>query len=148
MGQSSHYAGFGHNVKENPVIRHGVNPVSPGSQPICRTTPLSFVSVFRWVKSSRNQRLTWVLGDGWDGSWDGLGRTLGRIKCAKSSMFIGLGTVGRINWGEKGKHQTSAFAGKLRPGKQSGGQSVVGTGCNGQIQYFRYVGELTDNVTY
>jgi len=28
-----------------------------------------------------------------------LGRTLGRIKHAKSSMFTGLGTVGRINWG-------------------------------------------------
>jgi hypothetical protein len=40
-----------------------------------------------------------TLWDGWDGSWDGLGRTLGRIKCAKSSMFTGLGTVGRINWG-------------------------------------------------
>jgi hypothetical protein len=34
--------------------------------------------------------------------WDGLGRTLGRIKCAKSSMFTGLGTVGRINWGGEG----------------------------------------------
>jgi hypothetical protein len=39
--------------------------------------------------------------DGWDGSWDGLGRTLGRIKHAKSSMFTGLGTVGRIIWGRK-----------------------------------------------
>jgi len=40
--------------------------------------------------------------DGWDGSWDGLGRPLGRIKHAKSSMFTGLGTVGRINWGGEG----------------------------------------------
>jgi hypothetical protein len=38
-----------------------------------------------------------ALWDGRDGSWDGLGRTLGRIKHAKSSMFTGLGTVGRIN---------------------------------------------------
>jgi len=50
------------------------------------------------VKKSQLSRL-W---DGWDGSWDGLGRTLGRIKCAKSSMFTGLGTVGRINWGGEG----------------------------------------------
>jgi hypothetical protein len=47
------------------------------------------------VKNSHSS-LVW---DGWDGSWDGLGRTLGRIKCAKSSMFTALGTVGRINWG-------------------------------------------------
>jgi hypothetical protein len=30
---------------------------------------------------------------------DGLGRTLGRIKSDKKSMFIGLGTLGRINRG-------------------------------------------------
>jgi hypothetical protein len=54
--------------------------------------------VFRRRESSRkmHDRTSW---DGWDGSWDGLGRQLGRIKCAKSPMFIGLGTMVRINWG-------------------------------------------------
>jgi hypothetical protein len=51
------------------------------------------------IKIERGKRLLWGVWDGWDGSWDGLGRTLGRIKCAKSPMFTGLGTVGRINWG-------------------------------------------------
>jgi hypothetical protein len=45
-----------------------------------------------WGRSTDQKEPLEGSWDGWDGSWDSLGRTLGRIKCAKSTMFIGLGT--------------------------------------------------------
>jgi hypothetical protein len=59
-------------------------------------------SLLKASDESSGKMHDWAFWDGWDGSWDGLGRTLGRIKCAKSSMFTGLGTVGWMNWGGEG----------------------------------------------
>jgi hypothetical protein len=104
-----HGSCHGSSVRKGPflLICHGVT-ARRGEAPKCPMIRLLSEALAGRVEeagdddeSSRkmHDRAFW---DGWDGSWDGLGRTLGRIKHAKSSMFTGLGTVGRINWGGEG----------------------------------------------
>jgi len=78
----------------------------------CLAVAASSESLLKASDESSRKMHDRTLWDGRDGCWDGLGRTLGRIKCAKSPMFTGLGTVGRINWGGEGissksKHRPS-----------------------------------------
>ena len=52
--------------------------------------------------------------------WDGLGRPVGRVESAKSLVFTGLGTTGRVYRGERGvagreAHQAGSEILKPRP---------------------------------